>query len=176
MSETLTAAQQKLVSIFEQHMNAELNGDLETTMATMSDDPDLNHVPVMTGGVGREGVRHFYSNHLVGKFFPPDVKIIKVSSTISDSQIVDEMVISFTHTVSIDWLLPEVPPTGKPVEIAVVAIVGFKDDKITHEHIYWDQASVLIQVGLLDPTGLPVNGAESAHKVLDPKLPSRIIK
>lgn len=176
MSETLSAAQQKLVSIFEQHMNAELNGDLETTMATMSDDPHLNHVPVMAGGVGREGVRHFYSNHLVGKFFPPDVKIIKVSSTISDSQIVDEMVISFTHTVSIDWLLPGVPPTGKPVEIAVVAIVGFKDDKITHEHIYWDQASVLVQVGLLDPKGLPVNGAESAHKVLDPKLPSRIIK
>jgi len=176
MSETLTTAQQKMVSIFEQHMNAELNGDLDITMATMSDDPHLNHVPVMAGGTGKEGVRNFYSNHLVGKFFPPDVKIIKVSSTIGETQIVDEMVISFTHTVSIDWLLPGVPPTGKPVEIAVVAIVGFKDDKIMHEHIYWDQASVLVQVGLLNPAGLPVNGVESARKVLNPKLPSRIIK
>lgn len=176
MTENLSSAQQKMVALFEQHMNAELNGDLDTTMATMSDDPHLNHVPVMAGGVGKDGVRQFYSNHLVGKFFPPDVKIVKISSTIDNHQIVDEMVISFTHTVAIDWLLPDVPPTGKPVELAVVAIVGIKDDKITHEHIYWDQASVLVQVGLLDPAGLPVNGVESARKVLDPKLSSRIIK
>ncbi|MFA7361853.1 MAG: nuclear transport factor 2 family protein [Candidatus Kapaibacterium sp.] len=176
MSETLTPSQRKMVSIFEQHMNAELNGDLDTTMDTMTENPHLNHVPVMAGGEGREGVHQFYSRHLVGKFFPPDVKFHKISSTIGDTQIVDEMVISFTHTVSIDWLLPDIPPTGKPVEVALVAIVGFKDDKISHEHIYWDQASVLIQVGLLDPTGLPVNGVESARKVLNPKLPSRIIK
>ena len=176
MAENLTPAQQKMVALFGQHMNAELTGDLDTTMATMSENPHLNHVPVMAGGFGREGVRYFYSNHLVGKFFPPDVKIINISSTVGTNQIVDEMVITFTHTVPIDWLLPDVPPTGKPVEIAVVAIVGFENDKISHEHIYWDQASVLVQVGLLDPTGLPVNGVESARKVLDPKQPSRIIK
>jgi len=176
MTENLTITQQKMVTLFEQHMNAELNGDLDTTIATMSDYPHLNHVPVMAGGVGKEGVRQFYNNHLVGKFFPPDVKITKISSTIGNHQIVDELVISFTHTVPIDWLLPGVLPTGKPVEIAVVVIVGFKDDKISHEHIYWDQASVLVQIGLLDPTGLPVSGVESAHKVLDPKQPSRIIK
>ena len=71
------------------------------------------------------------------------------------------------------YILPGVPPTGKPVEVAVVVIVGFKDGKISHEHIYWDQAGVLVQVGLLDPAGLPVSGAESARKVLDPKLPPR---
>jgi carboxymethylenebutenolidase len=176
MKEELTINQQKMVALFEQHMNAELNGDLDTTMATMSDFPHLNHVPVMAGGVGKEGVRKFYSNHLVGKFFPPDVKITKISTTIGSHQIVEELVIGFTHTAAIDWLLPGVLPTGKPVEIAVVVIVGFKDDKISHEHIYWDQASVLLQVGLLDPTGLPVCGAESAHKILDPKLPSRVIE
>lgn len=176
MTENLTATQQKMVVLFEQHMNAELNGDLETTMATMTDDPHLNHVPVMAGGVGREGVHYFYRNHLVGKFFPPDVKIEKISTTVGTAQIVAELVISFTHTMFIDWLLPEVPPTGKSVEIAVVAIVGFKEGKISHEHIYWDQASVLVQVGLLDPAGLPVNGVESTRKVLDPKLPARIIK
>jgi len=176
MTENLTTHQQKMVELFEQHFDAELNGDLDTTMATMSDDPHLNHVPVMAGGVGKQGVRQFYRDHLVGKFFPPDLQITKISSTIGNHQIVEEMVISFTHTTPIDFLIPDVPPTGKLVEIAVVVIVGFKDNKISHEHIYWDQASVLSQIGLLDPTNLPVCGAESAHKVLDPKMPSRIIK
>ena len=73
----------------------------------------------------------------------------------------------------IDWMLPEIPPTGKVVEMAVVVVVGFKDGKISHEHIYWDQASVLVQIGLLDPSGLPVVGAESARRILNPKLPPR---
>jgi carboxymethylenebutenolidase len=127
----------------------------------------------MVGGVGREGVRAFYRDHLVGKFFPPDVKMTNVSSTVGSDQIVDELVISFTHSTPIDWMLPGVSPTWKHVEMAVVVIAGVKDGKISHEHIYWDQASVLVQIGLLDPTGLPVSGAESARKVLDPQLPSR---
>ena len=170
---TLSAAQQAMAALFQQHVGAELAGDLGTTMATMSGDPHLNHVPTLAGGVGREGVRDFYRDHLVGKFFPPDVKMTNVSSTVGNDQLVEELVISFTHTAPIDWLLPAVPPTGRPVEMAVVVIVGIKDGKISHEHIYWDQAGVLVQVGLLDPTGLPVCGAESARKVLDPKLPAR---
>jgi carboxymethylenebutenolidase len=162
-----------MIEAFQKHVGAELAGDLDTTMATMSAEPHLNHVPTMAGGVGRDGVRNFYRDHLVGKFFPPDVKMTSVSSTVGDTQIVDELFISFTHTTVIDWLLPGVAPTGKPVEMAVAVVVGFKDDKITHEHIYWDQAGVLVQVGLLDPKGLPVTGAESARKVLDPKLPAR---
>jgi carboxymethylenebutenolidase len=169
----LSAEQQAMVALFERHVNAELAGDLETTMATMTDDPHLNHVPSMAGGVGRDGVRAFDRDHLVGKFFPPDVKMTNVSRTVGHDQVVEELVIGFTHTTPIDWLLPGIPPTGKPVEMAVVVIVGFKDGKISHEHIYWDQAGVLVQVGLLDPTSLPVSGAESARKVLDPKLPPR---
>lgn len=176
MTDNLTTQQQNMLELFERHMDAELNGDLDTTMATMSDDPHLNHVPVMAGGYGKQGVRQFYRDHLVGKFFPPDVQIAKVSSTIGNHQIVEEMVIKFTHTTPMDFMLPEVPPTGKLVEIAVVVIIGFKDNKISHEHIYWDQASVLSQIGLIDPTNLPICGAESAQKVLDPKMPSRIIK
>lgn len=166
-------SKQAMIDAFQKHVGAELAGDLDTTMATMADDPHLNHVPTMAGGVGRDGVRNFYRDHLVGKFFPPDVKMTNVSSTVGDSQIVDEIYISFTHTTEIDWLLPGVAPTGKPVEMAVAVVVGFKGDKITHEHIYWDQAGVLVQIGLLDPKGLPVTGAESARKVLDPKLPAR---
>ncbi len=166
-------SKQAMIDMFQKHVDAELAGDLDTTMATMSVDPHLNHVPTMAGGVGREGVRNFYRDHLVGKFFPPDVKMTNVSSTVGDNQIVDEIFISFTHTTEIDWLLPGVVPTGKRVEMAVAVVVGFKDGKISHEHIYWDQAGVLVQVGLLDPRGLPVSGAESARKVLNPRLPPR---
>lgn len=163
----------EMLDTFKKHVDAELAGDLETTMATMTADPHLHNVPSMVGGVGRDGVRNFYKNHLVGKFFPPDIKMTNVSSTVGDTQIVDELVISFTHTTPIDWMLPGVAPTGKPVEIAVAVVVGFKDGKISHEHIFWDQASVLVQIGLIDPKGLPVVGAESARKLLDPKLPAR---
>ncbi|MET0539754.1 MAG: ester cyclase [Xanthobacteraceae bacterium] len=157
--------QQAMIDLFEKHVSAELAGDLDTTMATMSDNPHLHN--------GRDGVRTFYRDHLVGKFFPPDVKFTSVSRMVGENQVVEELVIAFTHTTVIDWLLPGVAPTGKPVEIAFCVVVGFKDDKISHEHIYWDQAGVLVQVGLLDPAGLPVSGAESARRVLDPTLPAR---
>jgi len=170
----LSEKQQQMVAQFEKHVGAELAGDLDTTMATMSDDPHLNHVPTMAGGVGQSGVRAFYRDHLVGKFFPPDVKIVNVSRTVGEDRVVEELFISFTHTTVIDWLLPGVAPTGKAVEMAVAVIVGFKGDRISHEHIYWDQAGVLVQIGLLNPAGLPVTGAESARKVANPNLPSRV--
>ena len=169
----LSPQQEAMVALFQKHVAAELAGDLATTMATMTDDPHLNHVALMAGGVGREGVHAFYRDHLVGKFFPPDVKMTDVSRTVGQDQVVEELVLSFTHTTPVDWILPGVAPTGKRVEVAVVVVVGIKDGKISHEHIYWDQASVLVQIGLLDPKGLPVCGAESARKVLDPKLPPR---
>jgi carboxymethylenebutenolidase len=101
--------------------------------------------------------------------------MVAISRTVGESQIVEEMVISFTHTTVIDWMLPGVAPTGKPVEAAFAVVVGVKDGKVSHEHIYWDQASVLVQIGLLDPKGLPVVGAEGARKVLNPHLPGRDI-
>ena len=170
----LSEKQQAMVALFERHVGAELKGDLDTTMATMSATPHLNHVPTMAGGVGQAGVRAFYRDHLVGKFFPPDVKMTSVSRTVGETSVVEELVISFTHTTVIDWLLPGVKPTGKPVEMAVAVVVGFDGDKISHEHIYWDQAGVLVQVGLLKADGLPVTGAESARKVLNPQLPARV--
>ncbi len=169
----LSEQQSHMVTTFERHVGAELNGDLDTTMATMSADPHLNHVPTMAGGIGRSGVYAFYRDHLVGKFFPPDVKMHSLSRTVGEDRIVEEIFISFTHTAVIDWLLPGVKPTGKPVELVVAVVVGFEDGKITHEHIYWDQASVLVQIGLLNPAGLPVAGAEVARKVANPRLPAR---
>ena len=101
--------------------------------------------------------------------------MIPVSRTVGADRIVDEMVFRFTHTTTIDWMLPGIAPTGRTVEVPLVAIVQFRDGKVAHEHIYWDQASVLVQIGKLDPRGLPVAGAETARKVLDPNLPSNAL-
>lgn len=162
----LTHKQQAMVDLFQKHVDAELAGDIETTMATMTENPHLHNVANMMGGVGKVGVRRFYTNHLVGKFFPPDVEMNRISLTVGDDQIVEELVIKFTHTVAVEWMLPNIAPTGKKLEVALVVIVKVDGDKIAHEHIYWDQAAVLNQLGLLDPKGLPICGAESARKIL----------
>jgi carboxymethylenebutenolidase len=158
-----------LASVFDDHVAAEfVEMDLDATMATMTDDPYVYHLPAMTGGVGLEGVRRFYGDHFIGKW-PKDVEITPVSRTIGESQVVDELVLSFTHDIEMPQLLPGVPPTGKHVRLAFCVVVGFEDGKVEHEHIYWDQASLLVQVGLIDPAHLPVTGAEQAGNVLDPR-------
>jgi len=162
----LTATQHTMLETFQQHVYAEITGDLERTMATMNDNPYVYHVLTMTGGTGYADVRHFYANHLVGKFLPPDAEIITLSRTFGTDQLVEEGVARFTHTMIMDSLLPGLAPTGKIVELALVVIVGFDPaGRITYERIYWDQASALVQLGLLDPTGLPVTGAASVQKL-----------
>ena len=164
-----------LGAVFDDHVRAEfVDRDLDATMETMTDDPYVNHVPVMTGGVGREAVARFYDSYFIGRW-PADTEVIPVSRTAGESQVVDELVLRFTHDVEMPALLPGVPPTGRRVELAFAVVVGFRDGKITHEHIYWDQASLLAQVGLLDPETLPVVGAEHARKVLDPSLPANAL-
>jgi carboxymethylenebutenolidase len=158
-----------IAAVFDDHVAAEfVHMDLEATMATMADDPYVNHVPVMTGGVGVDGVRAFYGDHFIGKW-PKDIEITPVSRTVGESQVVDELVLSFTHDIEMPQLLPGVAPTGKHVRLAFCVVVGFEDGKVHHEHIYWDQASLLAQVGLIDPEELPVTGAEQAGNVLDPR-------
>jgi carboxymethylenebutenolidase len=145
--------------------------DVDATMATMVAEPYVNHVPTMTGGVGAKDLARFYKNHFVDSN-PADTRLIPISRTIGADRVVDEMIFCFTHDREIDWMLPGVKPTGKYVEVPLVAIVNFRGDKLYHEHIYWDQASVLVQIGLLDPKLVPAAGAEAAKKVLDEKLPS----
>jgi carboxymethylenebutenolidase len=164
-----------LSAIWEQHTQHEFaTRDTEATLDTMVADAYVNHVPVMTGGVGRDALREFYSRRFIPKM-PPDTEIVPVSRTIGSDRVVDEMIFRFTHTMEMDWMLPGLAPTGKRVEIAVVAIVHFRGGKLAHEHIYWDQASVLVQLGLLDASRLPVAGAETAKKVSDPRLPSNAL-
>ena len=143
-------------ALFEAHMGAELKADLETTLATMVDEPHLLNLASGTGGLGAAGVREFYATKLIGQFFPPDVEFIPISRTVDGERLVDELVIRFTHTEMISHLLPGVAPTGRRVEMALVVIVGVRDGKVAYEHIHWDQAGLLTQLGLLDPTGLPI--------------------
>jgi carboxymethylenebutenolidase len=171
----LTPAQEYLQGLWEEHLQYEFGThSTEDALATMVEDAYVNHIPVMTGGVGKAAVREFYSKYLIPQM-PPDTELTPISRTIGTDQLVDEMVAKFTHTVWMEWILPGVAPTGKRVEVPVVAIVQFRDGKIAHEHIYWDQASVLVQVGLLDPGTLPVVGVDSARKAIDPNLPSNTL-
>ena len=151
--------------MWEEHTKHEfVTRDAEATLATMVEDAYVNHVPVMTGGAGKAALREFYSRHFIPSM-PPDTLLTPVSRTAGEDQLVDEIIFSFTHTQEMPWMLPGVAPTHRRVEVALVAIVRFRDGKLEHEHIYWDQASVLKQIGLLTDPGLPVFGAESAHKV-----------
>ena len=168
----LSPAQEALRKVWEDHVRYEFSTrNTDDTLASMVDDAYVNHIPVLTGGSGQEELREFYSKRFIPQM-PPDTEMTPVSRTIGENQIVDEMVFKFTHTIPMDWILPGIPPTGKRVEVPLVAIVRVRDGKLAHEHIYWDQASVLVQIGLLDPVRLPVVGIESARKVLDPSLPA----
>ncbi len=161
-----------LGALWDEHCRHEFETrDVDATMATMVAEPYVNHVPTLTGGVGHDQLKRFYKYHFIGGN-PSDTELVPISRTVGSDQIVDEMLLKFTHTSEIDWMLPGIDPTGRRVEIPLVAIVRFVDDKVAHEHIYWDQASVLVQLGLLDPVGLPVAGVETAQKVVDNSRPS----
>ena len=127
-------------------------------------------MPVLTGGYGREEVQQFYSRYFIGRW-PEDTQIVPVSRTSAQGRVIDELIMRFTHDVAMPALLPGVSPTGRKVELPVVVVMGIDDGKVTYEHIYWDQASLLVQVGLLDPAKLPVSGGEQAHKLLDRRCP-----
>ncbi|POA80775.1 dienelactone hydrolase family protein [Pseudomonas sp. DP16D-R1] len=164
-----------LSALWEEHIRHEFDTrDVPATMATMVAEPYVNHIPTMTGGVGAKELSRFYQHHFVHGN-PPDMKLIPISRTIGALQIVDEFIMCFTHSTEIDWMLPNVAPTGKYVEIPMLGVIKFRGDKLYHEHIYWDQASVLVQIGLLNPEGLPVAGVETARKLLDEQLPSNTL-
>jgi len=156
-----------LGALFDAHIKREfVDRDVEATMQTMVPEPYVYNIPSMTGGFGSQGVRRFYSEHFVSQI-PKDAKVTPISLTIGKDQVVDELIVSFTHDTQWDYLLPGIPPTGKRVELPHVVVMRFENGKIAHEHIWWDQASLLVQVGLLDPANLPVAGVDQAKKLLN---------
>jgi len=76
----------------------------------------------------------------------------------------------FTHTVRMDWFAPGIEPTGRRLAVPHVGVIAFEGGKISSEHIYWDQAAVLAQMGLLNGE-LPVIGAAQCDRLLDADAP-----
>lgn len=161
-----------MVRLWELHTQLEFaTKDAVATVATMSADNYVNHVPVMTGGCGTQEMIEFYGRHFIPKM-PADATLRLLARTVGKDRLVDEFVFSFTHDVVMDWMLPGIPPTHRKVEVPMVVVVQFDGDKIACERIYWDQASVLVQIELLDRASLPVAGIEQARKFEDRRLPS----
>ena len=122
--------------------------DVEATLATMVDDAYVNHMPVNTGGRGKAALRVFYRDDFIPSW-PDDLQMTPVNRVIGVGQLVDELRVTFTHSKPMPWLLPNLPPTGKPIALDIVVVVQFRGDKVACERIYWDHATVLRQVGLL---------------------------
>jgi carboxymethylenebutenolidase len=160
-----------LVDTWEAHTTAEfVQHDADATIATMTDDPALLHVPVGTGAAGREPLRRFYGEVFLPNL-PPDWATQMLHRSVAHDHVIDEFILRFTHTIPMDWLAPGVPATGRSVVVPTVAVVAFVGDKIASEHIYWDHASLLVQLGVLD-RALPVLGAEEADRLLDVHAPA----
>jgi carboxymethylenebutenolidase len=166
MSEAGPKESVNLGTLFDGHIEREFaDQDVNATMETMVPEPYVHCVPIMTGGFGGQGVRRFYSEHFINQI-PKDAKVTPISRTVGKDQVVDELVVSFTHDTQWDYLLPAIPPTGKRVDLPHVVVMKFENGKIAHEHIWWGQASLLVQVGLLDPGNLPVAGVDQARELL----------
>lgn len=151
--------------LWEEHCADEFTRhDVDATMSTMVEQPYVLNLPTLTGGQGREGVRQFYAVDFIPTL-PPDITLEPISRTVGAKRIVDEMIVTMTHDREVPWILPEVAATGARIEIPLVAVVFFAESKIAHEHLWWDQASVLVQIGLWQPGGLPVHGAEVAQRL-----------
>ena len=144
---SLTA--QQLERLWEEHLKGEFDiKDVEATLATMVDDAYVNHMPVNTGGRGKDALRAFYRDDFIPSW-PDDLETKPVNRVVGEGQLVDELHLTFTHNRPMPWLLPNVKPTGKRIAMDVVVVVQFRGDKLACERIYWDHADVLRQAGLL---------------------------
>ena len=156
-----------LLEVWRQHNYSEwVMKDAAAALTTMSANPHVLMVPIAVGGQGREGVYNYYHNYFLAQL-PADIRPVPISQVIQNDILAEEAVFHFTHDQVMDWMIPGVPATGRRVEVGVVAIVRFENGLIASEHLYWDHASVLAQLGVLDPRRVPVKGAESARTLLD---------
>jgi carboxymethylenebutenolidase len=146
----LTANQKMMLEAWQQHTYAEFGlKDADAALAVMTENPYVLLIPAGTGGVGRTEVYRFYAEQMLPNL-PPDLELVSLSQTFGDDRIVEEFVIRFTHTFKMDWVLPGVSATGRKVDFALVGVIGFQGGKVASEHLYWDQATVLYQLGILD--------------------------
>jgi carboxymethylenebutenolidase len=144
-----TLSSQQLEQLWAEHLKGEFETkDVEATLATMVDDAYVNHMPVHTGGRGKEALRVFYRDDFIPSW-PEDVQMTPVNRVVGDGQLVDELHVTFTHSKPMNWFLPNAAPTHKKIAVDFVVVVQFRGDKLACERIYWDHTAVLRQVGLL---------------------------
>ena len=166
MENLVTSVEEVLLEIWQKHVYSEfVMKDAKAALATMTDCPYVLMVPLASGGRGRQGVYNFYNDKFLAQM-PADITAVPVSQVVGKDILVEEAVYKFTHDQVMDWLIPGVVPTGRRVELGVVGIIKFEDEKIASEHLYWDHASVLAQVGVIDQIRYPVKGIESARTLL----------
>lgn len=166
MTSSSATSGQQLLEVWQQHTYSEfVLRDAASALTTMTENPYVLMVPLAIGGQGRDGVLEFYATKFLAQL-PTDFMPIPISQTIAENTIVEEAVYSFTHDLELDWMIPGVPATGKRLEMAVIGVIKFENGKIASEHLYWDHASVLAQIGVIDRTRVPVQGAESARTLL----------
>lgn len=165
-----TDAEKQLIDVWDAHTAAEFeHKDADAAIATMTDHPVLIHVPVNTGATGKEALRKFYAEIFIPQA-PPDISLQLLTRSVGQNRIIDEFILRFTHTLRMDWFAPGIEPTGRQLAVPHVGIVAFEDGKISSEHIYWDQATVLMQLGLLDEA-LPVLSRSQCDRLLDDNAP-----
>jgi carboxymethylenebutenolidase len=144
-----TVSSQQLEQLWAEHLKGEFETkDVEATLATMVDDAYVNHMPVNTGGRGKEALRVFYRDDFIPSW-PEDLQMTPVNRVVGDEQLVDELHVTFTHSKPMNWFLPNVRPTYKKIAVDFVVVVQFRGNKLACERIYWDHAAVLRQTGLL---------------------------
>jgi carboxymethylenebutenolidase len=166
-----TNDEQALIDVWEAHTASEFElRKADAAMATMTDHPVLIHVPVNTGATGREAVRKFYAEIFIPQT-PKDAKLELLTRSVGQGRIIDEFILRLTHTVRMDWFAPGVEPTHRRLAVPHVAVIAFENGLIASEHIYWDQATVLVQMGLLQGN-LPVMGADQGNRLLNADAPA----
>jgi carboxymethylenebutenolidase len=166
-----TDAEKALIEVWEAHMAAEFEQkDADAAIATMTDHPVLIHVPVNTGATGREQLRRFYRDIFIPQL-PPDAELQSLSRSVGQNRVIDEFILRFTHTLRMEWFAPGIDATGRRLAVPHVGVISFENGKISAEHIYWDQATVLMQLGLLND-GLPVLGPTQCDRLLAPSAPA----
>jgi carboxymethylenebutenolidase len=142
----------ELEKLWAEHLRGEFETkDTEATLATMVEDASVTHMPVNTGGRGKDALRAFYRDDFIPAM-PDDLRMTPINRVVGTGQLVDELHLTFTHSKPMPWLLPHLPPTHKAVEMDVVVVVQFRGNKLACERIYWDHAAILRQVGLLPTT------------------------
>jgi carboxymethylenebutenolidase len=136
--------------------------------ATVRTLPDLGAIfddHALTGGArAPTPCRAFYSSQFLGHT-PADAVLDPIARTLSPERVIDEFI--FTHDSELPWMLPGIAPTGRRVRIPMVMVMGFEGDKVAYERIYWDQASALVQVGVLEAADAPGSAADQADRLLE---------